>query len=142
MDDEYPKIQVQAKKELAEIYWGDETEIRNDSQNKCGYALKSKTPVIRLNTDQTSTNIISAITNQGMVRFKLFEGGMKVGIMIDFYKRLIQSAKKKIFLIVDNLRVHHARIFKARLIEHTDRGILFTPRIHRNYIRMNISIVI
>ena len=109
LNDHYPEIQSQAKRENAEIYWGDETGMRNDSQHERGYAPKGKTPVIRLNANRVSTNMISAITNQGKVRFKVFEGGMNVDIMIDFCKRLIRSAKRKVFLIVDNLRVHHAK---------------------------------
>ncbi|MDX1739318.1 MAG: IS630 family transposase [Alphaproteobacteria bacterium] len=125
LDGEYPQIKARAKKEKAEIYWGDETGLRNDSQHERGYALKGKTPVIRLNAKRTSTNMISAITNQGKVRFKLFEGGMNVDIMIDFCKRLIESAKRKVFLIVDNLRVHHAKLFKAWLCEHEDEIEVF-----------------
>lgn len=120
LDDEYPGIKSRARKENAEIYWGDETGMRNDSQHERGYAPKGKTPVVRLNANRTSTNMISAITNQGKVRFKLFDGGMNVDIMIDFCTRLIKSAKRKVFLIVDNLRVHHAKIFKAWLAEHED----------------------
>ena len=125
LDDEYPEIKSRAKKENAEIYWGDETGMRNDSQHERGYAPKGKTPVVRLNANRTSTNMISAITNQGKVRFKIFDGSMNVDIMIDFCKRLIKSAKRKVFLIVDNLRVHHAKLFKAWLSEHEDEIEVF-----------------
>ena len=120
LDEDYPDIKARARKEGAEIYWGDETGMRNDSQHERGYAPKGKTPVIRLNANRTSTNMISAITNQGKVRFKVFDGTMNADIMIDFCKRLIKSAKRKIYLIVDNLRVHHAKVFKAWLAEHAD----------------------
>ncbi len=125
LDDEYPEIKMRAKKENAEIYWGDETGMRNDSQHERGYAPKGKTPVVRLNAKRTSTNMISAVTNQGKVRFKVFDGSMNVDIMIDFCKRLIKSAKRKIYLIVDNLRVHHANLFKAWLAEHGDEIEVF-----------------
>jgi hypothetical protein len=36
--DDYPQIKARAKKENAEIYWGDETGMRNDSQHERGYA--------------------------------------------------------------------------------------------------------
>ena len=112
LDTEYPEIKARAKRENAEIYWGDETGMRNDSQHERGYAPKGKTPVIRLNANRTSTNMISAITNQGKVRFRVFDGSMNADILIDFYQRLIRSAKRKVILILDNLRVHHARVFK------------------------------
>jgi len=120
LEDDYPEIKARAKKEKAEIYWGDETGMRNDSQHERGYAPKGQTPVVRLNANRASTNMISAISNQGKVRFQIFDGTMNTQKLIDFGKRLIKSAKRKVYLILDNLRVHHAKIFKAWLTEHRD----------------------
>lgn len=125
LDEDYPQIKACAKRENAEIYWGDETGMRNDSQHERGYAPKGKTPVVRLNASRTSTNMISAITNQGKVRFRIFDGSMNTEIMIDFCKRLIKSAGRKVYLILDNLRVHHAKLFKAWLAEHQDEIEVF-----------------
>jgi len=115
LEQEYPEIQAKAKAEKAEIYWGDETGVRSDSQHERGYAPKGKTPVVKLNANRTSTNMISAITNQGKVRFQMFDGTMNADILIDFCKRLIKSARRKVILILDNLRVHHAKVFKKWL---------------------------
>ena len=125
LDDEYPAIKARAKDENAEIYWGDETGLRNDSQHERGYALKGKTPVVKLNAKRASANMISAITNQGKVRFRVFEGSMNADILIDFCKRLIKSARRKVYLVLDNLRVHHANVFKAWLAEHEDEIEVF-----------------
>lgn len=120
LKEDYPAIHAKARTENAEIYWGDETGMRNDSQHERGYAPKGKTPVVRLNANRTSTNMISAITNQGKVRFRVFDGTMNTDILIDFCQRLIKSAKRKVILILDNLRVHHAKVFKAWLEENRD----------------------
>ena len=125
LDEDYPQIQAKAKAQGAEIYWGDETGLRNDSQHERGYAPKGKTPVIRLNAKRESINMISAITNQGKVRFKLFDGGMNAAILIDFLKRLIKDAQRKVILILDNLRVHHARKVKDWLQGKEDQIELF-----------------
>jgi len=125
LDEEYPQIKAQAKRENAEIYWGDETGVRSDSHHERGYAPKGKPPVIRLNARRDSMNMISAVNNQGKVRFRIFEGSMNTDILIDFCKRLIKSAKRKIYLILDNLRVHHAKVFKAWLQEHEDEIEVF-----------------
>ena len=37
---------------------------------------------------------------------------------IEFLKALIKDADKKVFLILDNLRVHHSKLVKAWLAEH------------------------
>jgi len=118
LDEDYPEIKARAKAENAEIYWGDETGMRSDSQHGRGYAPKGKTPIVRLNANRTSTNMISAITNQGKVRFRVFDGTMNADILIDFCTRLIKSAGRKVYLVLDNLRVHHAKIFKAWLAKH------------------------
>ena len=125
LDEDYPAIKAKAKEEKAEIYWGDETGVRSDGQHERGYAPKGKTPVIRLNAKRTSTNMISAITNQGKVRFRVFEGSMNADILIDFCKRLIKSSRRKVYLILDNLRVHHAKVFKRWLSEHEDEIEVF-----------------
>ena len=115
LNEVYPKIKKRAKQEAADIYWGDETGVRNNCQHERGYVLSGQTPVVRLNANRVSINMISAITNQGAVRFKIFEGTMNAAILIDFCKRLIGTAERKVFLILDNLRVHHANVFKQWL---------------------------
>lgn len=125
LKEEYSEIKLRAKQEEAEIYWGDEMGVRNNSQHERGYAPKGKTPVAKLNAKRTSTNMISAVTNQGKVRFKVFGGTMNTDILIDFCKHLIKSAKRKVCLILDNLRVHHAKIFKAWLKESSEEIEVF-----------------
>jgi hypothetical protein len=44
---------AKAKRENAEIYWGDQTGMRNDSQHEHGYGPKVKTPVVRLNANRS-----------------------------------------------------------------------------------------
>jgi len=128
LNEAYPVIKAQAKRENAEIYWGDETGLRNDCQHERGYAPKGKTPVIELNAKRESINMISAVTNQGKVRFRLFEGTMNADLLIDFMKRLIKTANRKVILILDNLRVHHAKIVKAWLAEQKDNiEVLYLP---------------
>jgi transposase len=118
LEEEYPAIKAQAKAENAEVYWGDETGLRNDCQHERGYAPKGKTPVIVLNAKRASINMISAVTNQGRVSFRVFEGSMNGDVLIDFMMRLVRRAKRKIFLILDNLRVHHCKPVKEWLEAH------------------------
>lgn len=118
LKEEYPRIQAQAKQENAEIYWGDETGLRNDCQHERGYAPKGKTPTIKLNANRESINMISAITNQGKVRFRFFKGTMNSDVLIDFFVRLLKDAKRKVIMILDNLRVHHCAPVKEWLEKH------------------------
>jgi len=118
LEEEYPEIVRRAREEGAEIHWGDETGLSTNDVRGRGYAPKGQTPVVRVRQRRESVGIISTVTNQGKVRWKLFEGAMNADILIDFFKRLIRDAGRKVYLILDNLRVHHARKVKAWLAEH------------------------
>ena len=122
---EYPKIMQQARKEDAEIHWGDETGIRNTSQYGRSYAPKGKTPVKETLAKRLSLNMISTITNQGKVRFMPYKGTINAQRFIVFLKRLVKGANKKIFIILDNLRVHHSKIVKKWVEENKDKIELF-----------------
>ena len=131
--EEYPSIAKRAKREDAEIHWGDETGVRSDCQHGRGYSPKGKTPVIRLSAKRASINMISSITNQGKVRFMIYKDSMNAKMFIKFIKQLIKDSDKKIFLILDNMRVHHARIVKVWLEDYTQRIELFSYQlIHRS----------
>ena len=108
LDEVYPEIQIKAKQEDAEIHWGDETGFRNDHHYGRGYSPRGKTPVVHLSVKRVSTNMISSITNQGKVRFMIYSKSMNAQVLIKFLKRLIKSSDRKIFMILDNLKVHHA----------------------------------
>jgi transposase len=126
LEEEYPAIQERAKAENAEIRWGDETGARSDCQHGRSYAPKGSTPVVRLSARYTSVNMISTVTNQGMVRWMIYDGTLNAQVFITFLRRLIRGARgRKLFLILDNLKVHHAKIVKEWLTDHTDEIELF-----------------
>jgi transposase len=122
---EYPAIAKRAKAEKAEILWGDETGVSNQNHPGRGYAPVGKTPVVRGMARRTTTSMISAIGNRGNARFMIYKGGLNAGIFIKFLSRLIQRASRKIFLIVDNLRVHKSVIVKQWVAEHSKQIELF-----------------
>lgn len=112
LDESYPEIVKRAKDEDAEINWADETGVAADDYTARGFAPKGQTPVLRLSGSPKGTriNMISAITNQGKVRFMLYKETMSPALFIKFLKRLIAETSRKVFLIVDNLKTHHSRI--------------------------------
>jgi transposase len=112
MTQDYPKIKKRAQKEKAEIHWGDETGLCNDSYHGRSYAPRGQTPAVRLHPRCERVNLISSVTNQGKVRFMVYKNRMNSQTLIKFMKRLVKSSKKKIFLILDNLKVHHSHAVK------------------------------
>jgi transposase len=117
LTEEFPKIKQQAKAEGADIFWGDETGIRNDEVKGRSYAPKGKTPVQKVNPVREKINMISAITNQGKIHFMFYRETMTAQLLIEFLERLIRHHERKVFLILDNLRVHHSKTLNAFLSE-------------------------
>jgi transposase len=125
MGETYPEIERKAKVEGAEIHWGDETGVRSDCQHGRCYAPKGKTPVVRLRGKRFSTNMISSITNQGKVRWMIYRDTLNSAVFIRFLDRLAKDSKRKVFLIVDNLRVHHSAPVKEWLERNAHRIELY-----------------
>jgi transposase len=125
LDENYPTIKKRAKAENAEIYWGDETGLSSEDNRGRGYSPVGKTPVRYTTGARFSTSMISAIANQGQLRFMIYKGGLNIDKFLIFLKRLIKDAQKKVFLIVDNLRVHHAKLVQEWVNEHKNEIELF-----------------
>ncbi len=121
----WPTIKERAQNEDAEIHWGDETGVSNDCNYGRSYAPKGKTPVVRRNAKRFTTSMISSITSQGKARFMCYQGAMNSQIFLRFLKRLVKDSPKKIFLIVDNLPVHHSKPVKAWVADHSQEIELF-----------------
>lgn len=117
LDKDYPTIAARAKTEGAEVHWGDESGLRSDDVRGRGYAPRGETPVIRVNNKRHSLSAISTVTNKDQMRWQIFDGALNASILIGFLRRLIRNATKKVFMILDNLRVHHAKPVKAWLAE-------------------------
>lgn len=117
VEEEYPVIKTLAKDEKGEIFWGDETGIQNETNYIRGFAPKGETPVLKVDSTKLRINMISAINNQGKVKFMIYKENMNQQMLIIFMDRLIKDTEVKVFLILDNLKVHHGQIVKAWLDE-------------------------
>lgn len=125
LNEEYPSIKRSAIKDNAEIHWGDETGVKNGCQYGRSYAPKGQTPIQTSMAKKLSLNMISTVTNQGMVRFMTYKGGMNSQMFIKFLNRLIKGSTKKIYLILDNLRVHHSKLVKEWVSRNEDQIALY-----------------
>ena len=128
LETDYPEIAAHAKHQKAEIHWGDETGIRNDAYNARGFSPKGKAPIVHLNAKKSSINMISAITNHGKVRFMLYREKMSSPVLIKFMSRLVKDTRRKVFLILDNLKVHHSKKVTAWLeTNHENIEVFYLP---------------
>ena len=61
----YPALRAQAKREKAEIHWGDEMGLRSDHQVGRSFSRRGRTPVVYGTGQRFGCNMVSTITNRG-----------------------------------------------------------------------------
>jgi transposase len=125
LEEEYPAIRSRAKREKAEIYWGDEMGLRSDNTTGRSFSRRGQTPVIPGTGKRFGCNMISAITNRGRLNFMVFKKRFRVNVFMDFLRRLLRQARRKVFLIVDGHPVHRAIKLKNWLKKNESRIRLF-----------------
>jgi transposase len=128
LEETFPALAAKARAEGAVIYFGDETAVREDANWVRGYAPKGQTPVLAVPTRWVKLSMISAISPRGEVSFRIVDGTINADRFIEFLVALIEGAPRKIILVVDNLRVHHAKVVAEWLADKADRiELAFLP---------------
>jgi transposase len=115
---DYPQILARARQARGAVFWGDETGLRSDDVRGRSYAPRGHTPQVRVCHKRAGLSLISAVTNQGKLRWMVADGAVNAPTFIRFLQRLIRDARRKIFLILDRLKAHRARLTQAWLADH------------------------
>ena len=123
LDEEYPAIRAAAAAATATILWGDETTNMAGGYSVKGYAPRGRTPILKApDSRKMRCNSISAVGNRGDLVFMFFKGAMNADVFKDFCGRLIREFDgTPVFLIVDNLKVHHANALQDWLRESREK---------------------
>lgn len=104
--EKYPAIRARAKRDGAEIHWGDEMGLRSDHQAGRSWGRRGQTPVIPGTGRRFGCNMISTITNRGRLFFMVFKERFNARVFIRFLKRLRRQVGRKVILIVDEHPAH------------------------------------
>jgi hypothetical protein len=63
---------------------------------------------------------MSAGSNRDALRYITYPCPMNCGVFIKFLNNIVRTTDEKVFLIVDNLRVHPGKLAQERKDEHSD----------------------
>jgi hypothetical protein len=117
----------------ADVLLGDETGVQTDVNRERGFAPRGTPPVLHVDVKKTKVNMLSAITNDGKVRFMLYPKTMTLQVLIRFMGKVVRAAERKVFLILDNLKVHHSQPVKKWLSTHQEQiEVFYLPLILRS----------
>ena len=119
---EFPAIRARARREGGVVLWLDEMGVGSDAATGRSWAPVGKTPVIKRTGKRFRVNMISVISNQGLLRFRLFVGSFTGAVFLDFLRRLLRDCEgRKVHMIVDGHPVHRAKLVSAWVGRHAER---------------------
>jgi transposase len=121
LEETYPALEARAREEGAEIFWCDETGAAADEHPRYGYAREGRPATMEVPDTHIRMNQISAISNEGTVRFMTYKGAMDGALFTVFLGRLLRTTTRKIILIVDRLKAHGKGTVTEWVEAHKDR---------------------
>ncbi len=118
----YPAIRAQARREGGVVLWLDELGVRSDHAAGRSWAPVGQTPVSKRTGKRFGVNLLSAISNGGLLRFRLFSGSFAGPVLVDFLRRLVRDlAGRKVHLILDGHPVHRAKLVSGWVAQRPTR---------------------
>lgn len=118
--DKYPAVKASSKAQGGEINWGSVSRLLAERVRRPGSAAVVGVATARLHNPRRGLSMISVVTNKGQFRWSTFHGPLNAHTLLNFLRRLIRGATKKVFLITDGLVVSDDGLVDMWLAEHED----------------------
>jgi transposase len=125
LEETYPAIETQAFREGADILWTDEVGVAADHHPGAGYARRGQRATMDVPKPHIRVNQISAISNEGHVRFMTYRGMLTAAVFLQFLQRLVCGARRKLLLIADRLQAHKTPEVASWLADHASQIEVF-----------------
>lgn len=121
LEETYPAIAAQARREGGAVLWLDQTGLRSDNAVGASWAPVGRTPVIGKPGVRFGANAMAAISNKGELYFTVYHGSLTAEIMTGFLDRLTRHLDRRIHLIADKHPTHRSRAVRDWTAERADR---------------------
>ena len=110
LDETYPPLEARAKAECVVIYWGEDAGLSSDDAFGRGLAPAGEAPVASVPAKRVRAEVISAVSNQGLIRF---------------IQSLNKDSEWNVILILGNVRVLQANNVRPWVARHSDQLEVF-----------------
>ena len=112
---------------LKDIISIDETSIDTHITNNYGWSLKGKKITVIKKEKRVRYTVLCAIDMNKIVHFKIINNSANGTIFMDFIKEILNKLPKtqNYYLLLDNARIHHSKIFKEFIKENNQIKLLF-----------------
>ena len=127
---EWPRIKRLARSQRALLFFEDESVVRLTPTVGRTWAPVGKTPIVRVTGKRASVLVMSALSLQGRLFFKIPSERVNATVFIDFLKELLaEYPKRKIFVIADQASPHIAKSVKAFVAGQKRLELFYLPTV-------------
>jgi transposase len=111
--EDYPQLKKRAQRRGADLFFLDEAGIRSDAPLQRTWGAKGQTPVVRTSGQRQAVSAMSAVTARGAFWYSVYTGRLNAARFIDFLKAFMRRRRRPVFLVVDGLPAHKAKVVAA-----------------------------
>lgn len=122
LEEEWPKIRAHVRRWQAMLYFQDESGISLIPVMGKTWALKGKTPIVKVTGNRGSFCVTSAISPAGKLIFRTEKGKVNAAKHIEFLEKIMkQHSQRKIIVVEDRAPAHRAKLVKKFVEQHKRR---------------------
>jgi len=125
LKDEFPKIQKLAQEIGADIGFEDESWVGANTRSGRTWGRVGSPPEVRASDNRSGYHLLSMVTAQGKLVYRVDERSINSEVYIDFLKKLLMNREKPLILIVDHASYHTSNKVKEFVERHHDKIQLF-----------------
>ena len=109
------------------VVWADEVGVSMKPVQGNTWATRGETPLIFAKTNWKKLSVIGGITSGGQFFQQTHEGSIKAAGFIGFLTHLLRHIEGKITVVVDNAKIHRAKVVTDFVAEQKRLSITYLP---------------
>ncbi|MCY1703414.1 IS630 family transposase [Deinococcus sp. SL84] len=113
--------------EGATIIYLDEVGFSLKGVRRRTWSPRGVTPLVTLRANWEKLSTIGAITSDGRFFQHTKSGAIRSGEVIRFFRHLLRHVQGEIVVVLDNARIHHAKVTQAFVGSHERLSLIFLP---------------
>lgn len=121
IEEVYPEIEEQARKEDADILWADETGVQADHHPATGYSRRGEPVFLDVPRPHLNINVAVALSNTGELYYQTYDRTLNGARFVEYLEGLIGATSRKVLLILDRHPAHTSGLVERWLEAHSDR---------------------
>ena len=121
VEETYPEIETQARKEAADIFWADATGVPADHHPATGYARRGAAVFLGVPKPHRKINVAVALSNTGELHYRTYDGTLTGARFAAYLEGLIGATSRQVLLLLDRHPAHTAGLVEGWLEAHADR---------------------